>query len=183
MALVPIVNAGKYRIRNIIHGLIRNDEGALGAKGTSKDDELVWQVNRNSDGTYDLQTLGDDAGPASAGIAISEIEKRYYVSVEASGAVATKWRLQPIFSGSDPRILYVIYQLPQDNNCPAVGHWELNNSDKKEPVKLNRFPEDEENKSVPTTYSPNALWTLEPASTGVITDTDDGTYGGGGNRY
>ncbi|KAG8815971.1 hypothetical protein FRC17_000518 [Serendipita sp. 399] len=164
MALVPIVNTGTYNIRNVAFGPIRDDEGALGAKGTSNDKELVWKVNRNSDGTYSLLASNVSANPGSA---LSEIEKRYYISVDNSERSAsdtdTKWRLQPILSGSDPRILYVIYQLPHDNpHCHAVGHWELNKKDKKEPVKLNRFHEDEENKKTPTNYKPNALWTFEP---------------------
>ncbi|KAG8830350.1 hypothetical protein FRC17_004985 [Serendipita sp. 399] len=160
MALVPIVNSGQYYIRNLAFGRIRDDEGALGAKGDSKSEEIKWQVIRLGDGTYILQSQ-DPIAPANPGIAISEIEKRYYISVEPS-ATATRWRLQPIFNGSKPIIYYVIYELPSDNNCPAVGHWELNNSDKKEPVKLNRFPEDEENKNVPSLYKPNALWIFEP---------------------
>ncbi|KAG8831703.1 hypothetical protein FRC17_002706 [Serendipita sp. 399] len=165
MALVPIVNTGVYTIRNLAHGPIRDDEGALGAKGNSKDSELNWTISRNSNGTYNLQTTasGDSAAPSPSnpGSAISEIERRYYINVEPS-ATATSWRLQPILTGSDPRILYVIYQLPADGHCNAPGHWELNNSDKKEPVKLNRDPNDEENKNTPQLYSPNALWVIEP---------------------
>jgi hypothetical protein len=40
MALTPILNSGWYTIRNIKYGAIRDDEGALGAKGNSKDPEL-----------------------------------------------------------------------------------------------------------------------------------------------
>ncbi|KAG8805314.1 hypothetical protein FRC17_005570 [Serendipita sp. 399] len=161
MALVPIVNSGLYKIKNLAHGSIRDDEGALGAIGNSKSEELVWSVIRNADGTYTLQST-DPAAPANPERAISEIEKRYYISVEPS-AVATRWRLQPILSGSDPRILFVIYQDPRDNagHCDILGHWELNNDNKKEPVKLNRYPEDEENKPVPANYGANALWIFE----------------------
>ncbi|KAG8805313.1 hypothetical protein FRC17_005569, partial [Serendipita sp. 399] len=62
-----------------------------------------------------------------------------------------------------------IYQLPSDNSCDSVGHWELNNGDKKEPVKLNRDPNDEENKATPQLYSPNALWIIDqvPGTDGV----------------
>ncbi|KAG8821362.1 hypothetical protein FRC17_009847 [Serendipita sp. 399] len=159
MALVPIVNSGEYYIRNLAFGRIRDDEGALGAKGDSKSDEIK-AMTRLADGTYVLQSK-EPVAPANPGGPISEIEKRYYISVEPS-ATATRWRLQPIFNGSKPIIYYVIFELPSDNNCPAVGHWELNSADKKEPVKLNRFPEDEENKAVPSVYKPNALWILEP---------------------
>jgi hypothetical protein len=40
MALVPILNSARYKIRNLQYGAIRDDEGALGAKGNSKTDEL-----------------------------------------------------------------------------------------------------------------------------------------------
>ncbi|KAG8826358.1 hypothetical protein FRC17_008284 [Serendipita sp. 399] len=166
MALVPIVNTGIYTIRNLAFGAIRDDEGALGARGNSKSDELNWNIQRNSDGTYALQVADPAnsftaASPSNPGGVISEIEKRYYISVENS-ATATRWRLQPVLSGSDPRILYVIYQIPADGGSHAVGHWELNNSDKKEPVKLNKDPNDEENKATPQLYSANALWVIEP---------------------
>jgi hypothetical protein len=40
MALTPILNSGWYKIKNLAYGAIRDDEGALGAKGNSKDEEL-----------------------------------------------------------------------------------------------------------------------------------------------
>ena len=41
MALTPILNSGWYKIKNLAYGAIRDDEGALGAKGNSKDEELL----------------------------------------------------------------------------------------------------------------------------------------------
>ena len=41
MALVPVVNSGLYRIRNVKFGAIRDDDGALGAKGASSTPELL----------------------------------------------------------------------------------------------------------------------------------------------
>jgi hypothetical protein len=49
MALVPILNSGWYKIKNLQYGAIRNDEGALGAKGNSKAEEL--EVSRGPYGT------------------------------------------------------------------------------------------------------------------------------------
>ncbi|KAG8806632.1 hypothetical protein FRC17_004893, partial [Serendipita sp. 399] len=102
MALVPIVNTGVYTIRNLAYGAIRDDEGALGAKGNSKSDELQWSIQRNSDGTYNLQ-VADPANKfaatssSNAGGCLSEIERRYYISVEPSVAPSS-WRLQPVLT-------------------------------------------------------------------------------------
>ncbi|CAG7853387.1 SubName: Full=Uncharacterized protein {ECO:0000313/EMBL:CCA76528.1} [Serendipita indica DSM 11827] len=153
MALVPIINSGKYRIKNVKYGPIRDDEGALGAKGNSKSEELVWNVSLNSDKSYTLTPV-DPAISAGPGGAISEVSKRFYVSIE-DAAVSSKWHLQPVLIGSDTRILYAIYE------PDMKGHWELSSSDKKEPVKLNRDPTDDENQPVPSHFTPEALWIFE----------------------
>ncbi|KAG8807208.1 hypothetical protein FRC19_006805, partial [Serendipita sp. 401] len=139
--------------------------GALGAKGNSPQEELQWKIIRNANSTYTLQVY-DPANPGLAGTAagggqaISEVNKRYYVSVE--GAEAAQWRLQPVLQGSNPQVLYAIYQDPRDNpGCETIGHWELNKNDKKEPVKLNRDPSDDENNPVPLNFTPIALWVLD----------------------
>jgi hypothetical protein len=192
--LTPILNTGYYKIKNRAFGAIREDEGALGAKGNSRSEELEvshslhgshlclwsdtlwqWYVSRNQDSTYTLATLAPGtqatflrstpatAGPpnppgffSNPGGVISEIEKRFYISNENSDESAS-WTIQPILTGDTgdkdtPAVLYVyvsyavmmsdplrltppnsIYQLP-NAQCPDIGHWELNNDDKKEPV-------------------------------------------------
>ncbi|KAG8778579.1 hypothetical protein FRC16_003790, partial [Serendipita sp. 398] len=171
MSLLPTVNSGIYKIVHFAYGPIRDDEGALGAVGKSSSPELEWMIIRNSDHTYSFNVYDSKSGlvetAAHPGGPISEVKKRYYVSVDKSDPVQeTHWRLQPVLFGSEPRILYAIYQDPRDNagQCDVKGHWELNSSDKKEPVKLNRDPADEENKAVPSSYGASALWILQPVT-------------------
>jgi hypothetical protein len=187
--LPPILNSGYYYIRNVAYGSIRDDEGALGAIGTSKSPELVWHVTRSEDGTnkYNLTTQVDsqDASARPGGV-ISEIERRFYINSDPQNNIDKKpitlWRLQPILTGLDslnpndqtPRqppisIAFVIYQDRDPAVCPDQGHWELNNYDKKEPVKLNRDPNDEENWPVPINYGGNALWKFDPAPNPPVT--------------
>ncbi|CCA73680.1 hypothetical protein PIIN_07633 [Serendipita indica DSM 11827] len=152
MALIPIINSGKYKIKNVKFGSIRDDEGSLGALGTIKCDSLIWNVTLNADNSHTLQAVG---APAVVGGPITEVPNRFYISVENQSAQPVGWFLQPVFIGSDPRILYAIYE-PR-----RKGHWELCSADKKEPVKLNREPTDDENKPVPTHFTPEALWVFE----------------------
>ncbi|CAG7852962.1 SubName: Full=Uncharacterized protein {ECO:0000313/EMBL:CCA76189.1} [Serendipita indica DSM 11827] len=154
MALVPIVNSGKYKIKNVKFGAIRDDEGSLGAKGNSKSEELVWTVTLNPDNSHTLHAISANA-PAIAGGPVTEVSKRFYISLENQSAQGVHWFLQPVLIGSDPRILYAIYEPGRR------GHWELCSADKKEPVKLNREPHDDENKPVPTHFTPEALWVFE----------------------
>ncbi|KAG8758044.1 hypothetical protein FRC14_000896 [Serendipita sp. 396] len=171
MSLLPVVNSGIYKIVHFAYGAIRNDDGALGAKGNSSSPELEWRITRNQDHTYSFH-VHDPKNPSAIGVAahpggtISEVKQRFYISVEGALGASTHWRLQAVSFGSEPRILYAIYQDPRDNqgHCQTIGHWELNSGDKKEPVKLNRDPADDENKHVPQNYSAQALWLLEPVA-------------------
>ncbi|CCA76830.1 hypothetical protein PIIN_10816 [Serendipita indica DSM 11827] len=129
MALVPIVNSGKYRIRN-------------------------WTVALNADNSHTLYAESANA-PAIGGGPITEVSKRFYISLEKQSAQGVHWFLQPVFIGSDPRILYAIYEPGRR------GHWELCSADKKKPVKLNKEWHDDENRLVPMHFTPEALWVLE----------------------
>ncbi|KAG8798184.1 hypothetical protein FRC20_006694 [Serendipita sp. 405] len=140
MSLLPVINSGIYKIVHLTYGAIRDDEGALGAKGNSSSPELEWRIVRNHDHTYtfhvyDPKEPGVIGTAAHPGGVISEVKQRCYISLE-SGGQETHWRLQPVLFGSEPRILYAIYQDPRDNHgqCQTIGHWELNSADKKEPV-------------------------------------------------
>ncbi|KAG8771597.1 hypothetical protein FRC19_001610 [Serendipita sp. 401] len=181
MSLLPTVNSGVYKIVHFAYGPIRDDDGALGAVGKSSSPELEWMVIRNADHTYSFNVFEGTKGIVGAashpGGAISEVKKRYYVSLEAP-MQETHWRLQPVLFGSEPRILYAIYQDPRDNpgQCDLKGHWELNSSDKKEPVKLNRDPADEENKAVPASYGAPALWILQPVTVPLSTPNPPSSY-------
>jgi hypothetical protein len=171
--LPPILNSGYYHIQNVLYGSIRDDEGALGAIGTSKAPELIWKVTRSQDpadpnkNTYSLASRSDPDVYISAnpGGVISEIEKRFYINADDGGdnvqdGYVAAWRIQPIIQGYNKPIAFVIYQVP-DGKCPDLGHWELNDDNKKEPVKLNRDPTDEENWNIPVFYGGNALWKFQ----------------------
>ncbi|CCA77571.1 hypothetical protein PIIN_11548 [Serendipita indica DSM 11827] len=154
MSLMPIVNSGQSKIRNLKFGAIREDEGALGAIGNSNCAELVWNVTLNPDNSHTLQAVSAKAA-AVIGCPVTEVPNRFYISVEEESAPGIHWFLQPVLIGSDPRILYAIYEPGRH------GHWELLSANKKEPVKLNEEPTDDENKPVPTHFTPEALWLFE----------------------
>ncbi|KAG8835088.1 hypothetical protein FRC18_001061 [Serendipita sp. 400] len=68
MSLLPVVNSGIYKIVHFAYGAIRNDDGALGAKGNSSSPELEWRITRNQDHTYSFH-VHDPKNPSAIGVA------------------------------------------------------------------------------------------------------------------
>ncbi|CCA77346.1 hypothetical protein PIIN_11323 [Serendipita indica DSM 11827] len=100
------------------------------------------------DNSHTLQAVSAKA-TAVIGCPVTEVPSCFYISIKEESAPGIHWFLQPVLIGSDPCILY------------AHGHWELLSANKKEPVKLNKEPTDDENKPVPTHFTPEALWLFE----------------------
>jgi hypothetical protein len=171
MALTPILNSGWYKIKNLAYGAIRDDEGALGAKGNSKDEELEVSHGLYSSPQRTWSDTVMNCSGTSPGTRIPRtLSPRYHLVLRPTleallvksrrGSIsASRTLLRPapgLFSPSSraPILRFYmctshtllrcynslrltppnsIYQLPSAQ-CPDLGHWELNNGDKKEPV-------------------------------------------------